>query len=93
MIYNLKKISQATYQVKIIKGGVVLIDITWNCDFDFKSYCFPKYSFRRFDTKGTNTASGFNFRFAHKYKAGDVEYRVFFIYFLIIVFLESNINF
>ena len=60
----------------LIKGGVILIDINWDCDLDFNDSCFPEYQFRRFDTKETNTASGFNFRFANKYYEGGVEYRV-----------------
>ena len=42
------------------------------------SYCLPKYIFRRFDLPfaETSTASGFNFRFAHKYKNNQTEYRV-----------------
>ena len=44
-----------------IKGGVVGIDIQWNCDldWDFMKYCLPKYSFRLLDT------TGWNFRIAN----------------------------
>ena len=44
-----------------IKGGVVGIDIQWNCDldWDFMKYCLPEYSFRLLDT------TGWNFRFAN----------------------------
>ena len=30
-----------------IKGGVISIQITWNCDLDwnFEKYCLPKYNF------------------------------------------------
>jgi P2X purinoceptor 4 len=63
------------YQM-LLKGGVVLIDILWNCNLDWGDSCFPTYQFRRFDTKETNTASGFNFRFANKYFENDVEHRV-----------------
>ncbi|CAF0928545.1 unnamed protein product [Brachionus calyciflorus] len=59
----------------MIKGGVILIEILWNCDFDFTTKCLPKYSFRRFDTKETNTASGFNFRFANRYRQNNIEVR------------------
>ena len=45
------------------KGGVILIEILWNCDFDLnRNKCKPVYSFRRFDASETNTATGFNFR-------------------------------
>lgn len=71
----------SSYQVESIsicieKGGVILIEIIWNCDFDFHSPCLPIYSFRRFDTKESNTASGFNFRFANKFIDNQKEYRV-----------------
>ncbi len=63
------------YQM-LVRGGVVLIDIIWECDLDWNDICFPTYQFRRFDTKETNTASGFNFRFANKYFEDETEYRV-----------------
>jgi hypothetical protein len=63
------------YQM-MIKGGVILIEIIWNCDFDFKTTCLPTYHFRRFDTKESNTASGFNFRFANKFITGGRDHRV-----------------
>ena len=44
-----------------IKGGVIGIDIQWNCDldWDFMKYCLPKYRFRLLDS------TGWNFRFAN----------------------------
>lgn len=50
-----------TYDQLAIKGGVVGIDIQWNCDldWDFMQYCLPTYSFRLLDT------TGWNFRFAN----------------------------
>ena len=44
-----------------IKGGVISIQITWNCDLDwnFEEYCLPKYNFRVLDN------TGWNFRHAH----------------------------
>ena len=44
-----------------IKGGVISIQITWNCDLDwnFDEYCLPKYNFRVLDN------TGWNFRHAH----------------------------
>lgn len=62
------------YQM-MIKGGVILIEIIWNCDFDFQSSCLPKYYFNRFDSKQTDTASGFNFRFANKFRENNLEVR------------------
>ena len=39
-----------------IKGGVIGIGITWNCDldWDFEKYCLPEYKFRILDTYGWN---------------------------------------
>ena len=39
-----------------IKGGVIGVYITWNCDldWDFQDYCLPTYSFRILDTFGWN---------------------------------------
>ena len=43
-----------------VKGGVVSLSITWNCnlDLDFMENCLPKYSFRILEE------SGYNFRHA-----------------------------
>jgi hypothetical protein len=63
--------SDANERIQMLrKGGVIQIEITWNCDYDYySSKCQPKYSFYRFDLpfKQSQTASGFNFRFADKY--------------------------
>ena len=39
-----------------VKGGVLSIEITWNCDLDwnFMKYCLPKYHFRILDNYGWN---------------------------------------
>ena len=52
------------YQM-LMKGGVIQIEIIWNCNYDLWSECFPKYEFSRFDMpyKQTKTANGFNFRY------------------------------
>ena len=49
------------YDKLAIKGGVIGIDIQWNCDldWDFQKYCLPKYNFRVLDE------TGWNFRFAN----------------------------
>ncbi|RNA03750.1 P2X purinoceptor 4, partial [Brachionus plicatilis] len=59
----------------LIKGGVILIEIIWDCDFDFQSSCLPKYFFHRFDSKQTDTATGFNFRFANRFREHGTEVR------------------
>ena len=52
---------KGVYDKLATKGGVLGIDIEWNCDldWDFKKYCLPEYNFRVLD------ATGWNFRFAH----------------------------
>ena len=63
----------------LLKGGVIQVEVIWNCDFDlYNRNCLPKYSFRRFDLPfhQTKTASGFNFRFADKFMTDGVERRV-----------------
>lgn len=65
------------YQM-LLKGGVIQILIEWNCNLDTTKDCLPKYSFRRFDIpfKETSTSSGFNFRFADKFKVDNIEKRI-----------------
>ncbi|CAF1057371.1 unnamed protein product [Brachionus calyciflorus] len=69
--------NQTEKYLMLIKGGVVIIEIIWNCDFDLYSRCLPKYFFKRFDLPfgETSTASGFNFRFANRFRKSNVEYR------------------
>lgn len=53
------------------KGGVIQIEIQWNCDLDRSiDRCKPVYDFERFDLRFSvsSAASGFNFRFADKYE-------------------------
>ena len=52
-----------------LKGGVIRINIVWNCDLDRNfDECLPQYFFERYDIKFTagsgraSPASGFNFR-------------------------------
>ncbi|XP_074869745.1 P2X purinoceptor 5 isoform X5 [Carettochelys insculpta] len=61
------------------EGGVIGIQIEWNCDLDKPpSECNPHYSFSRLDNKFAekSISSGYNFRFAKYYRDGaGVEYR------------------
>ena len=52
------------YNQLAVKGGVVAIDIEWDCDLDwnFMKYCLPKYNFRLLDD------AGWNFRFANYFE-------------------------
>ena len=44
-----------------VRGGVIGIDITWNCDLDwnFMRYCLPRYNFRILDDYGWNFRHAF----------------------------------
>ncbi|XP_075424336.1 P2X purinoceptor 4 [Ascaphus truei] len=59
------------FQEMAIQGGVMGIQINWDCDLDRKfTACVPKYSFRRLDNRELdhNVSPGYNFRFAKYYK-------------------------
>ncbi|CAL8070149.1 unnamed protein product [Calicophoron daubneyi] len=59
-----------------IKGGVIGIDIQWNCDLDWDvKYCNPTYTFSRLDDANAQIASGFNFRYAHFYYVNGTMHR------------------
>ncbi|XP_075575559.1 P2X purinoceptor 5 isoform X3 [Pelecanus crispus] len=68
-----------SFQEMALEGGVIGIQIEWNCDLDkAPSECNPQYSFSRLDNKfaGKSISSGYNFRFAKYYRdANGVEYR------------------
>ncbi|XP_017719094.1 PREDICTED: P2X purinoceptor 5 isoform X3 [Rhinopithecus bieti] len=66
------------FQDIALEGGVIGINIEWNCDLDkAASECHPHYSFSRLDNKLSKSASsGYNFRFARYYRdAAGVEFR------------------
>ena len=47
-------------------GGVIGIEINWDCNLDFDlKYCVPKYLFRRLDDPNTKIAKGWNFRYSN----------------------------
>ncbi|KAM4809189.1 P2X purinoceptor 4 [Rhinophrynus dorsalis] len=76
---SLVKEAGESFQDMAIQGGVMGIQINWDCDLDWKaSFCVPKYSFRRLDNRELdhNVSPGYNFRFAKYYKdANGVESR------------------
>ncbi|KAM4707783.1 P2X purinoceptor 4-like [Discoglossus pictus] len=68
---NLVKDAGESFQDMAIQGGVMAIQINWDCDLDMKhSDCVPKYSFRRLDNRELdhNVAPGYNFRFAKYFR-------------------------
>ncbi|KFW80084.1 P2X purinoceptor 5 isoform X2 [Phalacrocorax carbo] len=75
---NIVKWAGSDFQEMALEGGVIGIQIEWNCDLDkAPSECNPHYSFSRLDTKfAESISSGYNFRFAKYYQdAEGVEYR------------------
>uniref|UniRef100_W5MJ33 P2X purinoceptor n=1 Tax=Lepisosteus oculatus TaxID=7918 RepID=W5MJ33_LEPOC len=71
--------AQEDFQKTAVEGGVMGIQINWDCDLDqSQNKCVPIYSFRRLDNKDpeNNVAPGYNFRFAKYYKGpGEEESR------------------
>ncbi|XP_063002796.1 P2X purinoceptor 5 [Elgaria multicarinata webbii] len=67
------------FQEMASEGGVIGIQIEWNCDLDkAPSECNPHYSFSRLDNKlaEKSISSGYNFRFAKYYRdAAGVDLR------------------
>ncbi len=56
---------------------MIEIEIIWDCDYDFNTNCQAIYKFNRIDTsfKQESAATGFNFRYAEKYRLNNTEYR------------------
>ncbi|GAA27763.2 P2X purinoceptor 2 [Clonorchis sinensis] len=60
----------------LIHGGVIGIDINWDCDLDWdKKYCVPEYKFSRLDDPDAPIGRGFNFRYAYYYYVDGVLHR------------------
>ncbi|NXX93246.1 P2RX7 protein, partial [Centropus bengalensis] len=59
--------SKQNFSEVAVKGGIIAIEINWDCDLDSWFYdCTPKYGFRRLDD--TKITPGFHFRYARYYK-------------------------
>ena len=59
---SIQEVIRKTY-MNLFQGGVISIDIEWNCDLDHAvSNCRPKYSFSRMDDPNAKLAAGWNFR-------------------------------
>ncbi|XP_073442062.1 P2X purinoceptor 7 [Dendrobates tinctorius] len=66
--------ARETFSQVAILGGIMGIEINWNCDLDPWAFsCQPQYSFRRLDDKALDESlfPGLSFRFAKYYKAPD----------------------
>ncbi|XP_074046621.1 P2X purinoceptor 5 isoform X2 [Macrotis lagotis] len=76
---NLVNYTGNDFQEMALEGGVIGIQIQWDCDLDKPpSACQPQYSFSRLDNKFAEkyVSSGYNFRYAKYYQdANGVEFR------------------
>ena len=68
-VFTLGNIVAATsnsYAEMAVRGGVINIDILWDCnlDLDFLTHCRPVYTFTRLDNPEARIAPGSNFRHA-----------------------------
>uniref|UniRef100_A0A8C0EHR1 P2X purinoceptor n=1 Tax=Bubo bubo TaxID=30461 RepID=A0A8C0EHR1_BUBBB len=79
LLGNIVRWAGSDFQEMALEGGVIGIQIEWNCDLDkAPSECNPHYSFSRLDNKFAekSISSGYNFRFAKYYRdAEGVDYR------------------
>ncbi|XP_054065306.1 P2X purinoceptor 5 isoform X3 [Rissa tridactyla] len=79
LLGNIVRWAGSDFQEMALEGGVIGIQIEWNCDLDkAPSECNPHYSFSRLDNKFSekSVSSGYNFRFAKYYRdAEGVDYR------------------
>lgn len=82
LLGNIVRWTGNNFQEMALEGGVIGIQIEWNCDLDqAPSECNPHYSFSRLDNKFAekSVSSGYNFRFAKYYRdAKGIEYRTLF---------------
>uniref|UniRef100_A0A8B9C748 P2X purinoceptor n=1 Tax=Anser brachyrhynchus TaxID=132585 RepID=A0A8B9C748_9AVES len=82
LLGNIVRWAGSDFHEMALEGGVIGIQIEWNCDLDkAPSECNPHYSFSRLDNKFAekSISSGYNFRFAKYYRdAEGVDYRTLF---------------
>ncbi|XP_028400435.1 P2X purinoceptor 4-like [Dendronephthya gigantea] len=68
------EIPGTTFNDTALKGGVIAIKISWDCNLDFdKSECVPKYSFVRIDDPTSKKSPGYNIRIA-QYDISDITH-------------------
>ncbi|VDI51645.1 P2X purinoceptor 4 [Mytilus galloprovincialis] len=79
ILNDIVNLTGSNYEEMAVSGGVIEIQIQWNCNLDLsESDCVPKYIFRRLDSSDYKISKGYNFRYAKYYKENDVEYRTLF---------------
>ncbi|XP_067932723.1 P2X purinoceptor 5-like [Watersipora subatra] len=66
MEHSSRVIDDRHFESMAIKGGVISISISWDCNLDYSPHnCKPSYGFSRLDNYGGNQmATGYNFRYA-----------------------------
>ncbi|XP_065594796.1 P2X purinoceptor 7 [Cyrtonyx montezumae] len=74
------KEAKENYSEMAVKGGIIAIEIKWDCNLDsWSHHCSPEYSFRRLDDKTRTHYTGFSFKFARHYKLpNETEHRTLF---------------
>ncbi|XP_063448931.1 P2X purinoceptor 4-like isoform X3 [Mytilus trossulus] len=79
ILNDIVNLTGSSYEEMAGSGGVIEIQIQWNCNLDLsESDCVPKYIFRRLDSSDYKISKGYNFRYAKYYKENDTEYRTLF---------------
>ncbi|XP_052248401.1 P2X purinoceptor 4-like isoform X3 [Dreissena polymorpha] len=77
-LHDIVEYADTTFSDIAVKGGVIQILITWDCNLDHAvDTCIPVYSFRRLDTNDT-ASPGYNFRFARYFLDNGTEIRTLF---------------
>ncbi|KAF6017927.1 P2RX1 [Bugula neritina] len=68
--------NDAYYRSISRRGAVISIRIHWDCDLDYnETECKPYYKFQRLDNYNSNSAPGYNFRYATNYREDGAEKR------------------
>ncbi|CAC5361215.1 P2RX4 [Mytilus coruscus] len=79
ILNDIISLTGSNYKEMALSGGVIEIQIQWNCNLDLSvTECVPKYIFRRLDSADYKISKGYNFRYAKYYKENDTEYRTLF---------------
>lgn len=95
-VFNIGHIVSMTHQnfsEISVKGGVINVDISWQCDLDhdFMKHCKPKYTFSRLDDPKSKIAPGLNYRRSEYYSENKrTMYKTYGIHFVVNVHGEAG---
>ena len=95
-VFNIGHIVSMTHQnfsEIAVKGGVINVDISWQCDLDhdFMKHCKPKYTFSRLDDPKSKIAPGLNYRRSEYYNENKrTMYKTYGIHFVVNVHGEAG---